>query len=56
MPTLDRKNSVDRLKIARDKLTCFINVIYGSGCLMDEEIRDLEEVESILFDVIDDME
>ena len=56
MPTLDRKNSVDRLKIARDKLTCFINVIYRSGCLMDEEIRDLEEIESILFDVIDEME
>ena len=56
MPTLDRKNNVDKLKIAQKKLTCFINVIYGSGCLMDEEIRDLEDVESILLDVIDDME
>ena len=56
MPTLDRKNSVNRLKIAREKLTCFINVIYGSDCFTDEEIRDLEDVESILLDVIQDME
>jgi hypothetical protein len=56
MPTLDKKNNVDKLKIAQEKLTCFINVIYGSGCLMDEEVRDLEDVESILLDVIGNME
>ena len=56
MPTLNRKNTIDKLKTAQEKLTCFINVIYGSGCLMDEEVRDLEDVESILLDVITDME
>ena len=56
MPMLDNTQNVKKLIGAREKLTCFINVIYGSGCLMDEEVRDLEDIETILLDVIDDME
>ena len=53
MPTFDYTQNVKKLISAREKLTCFITVIYGSGCLMDEEIKDLEDVEIILLDVID---
>ena len=56
MPTLDNTQNVKKLIKARKKLTCFINVIYGSGCLMDEEIKDLEDIEFILLDVIRNME
>ena len=57
MPMLDNTQNIKKRLIgAREKLTCFINVIYGSGCLMDEEIKDLEDIEIILLDVIKDME
>lgn len=55
MPMLDNTQNIKKLIKAREKLTCFINVIYGSSCLTDEEIKDLEDVESILLDVIADM-
>lgn len=56
MPMLNNTQNIKKLIKAKEKLTCFINVIYGSGCLMDEEIKDLEDVETILLDVIGDME
>lgn len=56
MPRLDNTQNVKKLIKAREKLTCFINVIYGSGRLTKEEIKDLEDIENILLDVIDDME
>lgn len=56
MPMLDNTQNVKKLISAREKLTCFINVIYGSGCLMDKEIKDLEDIETILLGVIADME
>ena len=56
MPALNNTQNIKKLIKAREKLTCFINVIYGSGCLTDKEIEDLEDIEFILLDVIRNME